>query len=360
MDHSGRRGRQLEQMHVPDAINGSPQTAGRAAARDAQHRGAVDVSVIIPTYNRLWCLPEAIASCREMRCSNEIIVVDDGSTDGTWDWLQQQSGLRILRQPNLGKAYAVNRAFEAAVGEYVRFLDSDDLLPAGATDLQLAKAREAAADVVVAGYTAWRSDRGEETRGWTACDDFLAQQLGECDSSHYSAYLFRKQLLEGVRHKPEYAFRDDRMFVIEMALRHPRLAVFERPGLIHRHHGQDRLQFRPGMAAVVSYWQEKEVYVRAAALLAEVGEATPRRRRAIAASLWPVARRIGFSDVPAALRLVAWMRDLSPDFSIPMRDSADRLYAALGFPLAQRLVNVARVLRNLSGRMLSLGLGDRR
>lgn len=60
----------------------------------------IDISIIIPTYNRLWSLPRAIESCREASCSVEIIVIDDGSTDGTWQWLQQQDGLISLKQNN--------------------------------------------------------------------------------------------------------------------------------------------------------------------------------------------------------------------------------------------------------------------
>ena len=68
----------------------------------------IDVSIIIPTFNRLWCLPRAVASCRDSAVSVEIIVVDDGSSDGTWEWLSAQKDVVALKQENWGKGWAVN------------------------------------------------------------------------------------------------------------------------------------------------------------------------------------------------------------------------------------------------------------
>src|SRR4051812_30413827 len=99
----------------------------------------IDVSVVIPTYNRLWCLPRAINSCLNTQCNTEIIVVDDGSTDGTWEWLQQQPGLVIIKQLNQGQTYAVNKGTSVAKGKYIRFLDSDDFLYPGIIDKQYQK-----------------------------------------------------------------------------------------------------------------------------------------------------------------------------------------------------------------------------
>lgn len=74
------------------------------------------LSIIIPTYNRLWCLPEVLASCPRDPAI-EIIVIDDGSTDGTWEWLAAQPGIRAIRQDNWGKPAAVNHAFALAQGQ---------------------------------------------------------------------------------------------------------------------------------------------------------------------------------------------------------------------------------------------------
>lgn len=90
------------------------------------------ISIIIQTYNRLWCLPRAVHSCRQSAISSEIIVVDDGSADETWDWLQAQPDVTAIKQTNWGKDHAVNRGFDMARGEFVRFLDSDDLVVPGA------------------------------------------------------------------------------------------------------------------------------------------------------------------------------------------------------------------------------------
>jgi len=100
----------------------------------------VDVSVIIPTYNRAGLVVEAIESVlRQTAPPREIIVVDDGSTDGTPDALAS-FGDRIVavRQENQGVGGARNRALAMATGRYLAFLDSDDTWLEFKLELQVA------------------------------------------------------------------------------------------------------------------------------------------------------------------------------------------------------------------------------
>ncbi len=90
------------------------------------------VSVIIPTYNREDLLPRALDSVIAQTFEDwEIVLVDDGSTDGTAslaDTYSKRLGERIVytRQPNTGCGGARNRGIDTARGRFVAFLDSDD------------------------------------------------------------------------------------------------------------------------------------------------------------------------------------------------------------------------------------------
>lgn len=88
------------------------------------------VSVIIPTFNRSSYLRQAIASVLAQTWSDfEIVVVDDGSTDDTAAAVAAFDDVRIvtLRQDNAGRSVARNRGLAQARGEYIAFLDDDDL-----------------------------------------------------------------------------------------------------------------------------------------------------------------------------------------------------------------------------------------
>ena len=305
------------------------------------------LSLIVPTYNRLWCLPELLATCPRAP-DIEIIVIDDGSTDGTWDWLAAQPGIRAVRQDNWGKPVAVNHGFAMARGDYVKFVDSDDLLLPEAVLAQLDQACAARADVAVAGYIARHEPGGHEVpHPWSDCGDFLAQQLGECDSSHYSAYLFRREFLAGIRHRPEFAFRDDRMFVIECALAQPAVVAFDRPTLVHRHHDRGRIQFQRGSVAVVTNWQERQMWQKVIALLDQRGLLTARRAKAMSINLWELATRTGAYNLQEAREILAMLTRLDPQFR-PPRAGRGRLYGLLGFTAAQRTVNLLRWARNVA------------
>ncbi|HTG45381.1 MAG TPA: glycosyltransferase, partial [Verrucomicrobiae bacterium] len=87
-------------------------------------------SVLVPSFNREELLRETIDSVLSQSHKNyELIVIDDGSTDGTWDMLQSYGNrVRALRQSNRGPEVARNLGGAHATGEYLVLLDSDDLL----------------------------------------------------------------------------------------------------------------------------------------------------------------------------------------------------------------------------------------
>jgi glycosyltransferase involved in cell wall biosynthesis len=86
-------------------------------------------SIIIPTYNRRDLLRRTLDSVRAQTFTDsETIVVDDGSTDGTAEYLARLAGkVRVVRQSNSGPGAARNAAAAIAAGEYLAFLDSDDM-----------------------------------------------------------------------------------------------------------------------------------------------------------------------------------------------------------------------------------------
>ena len=113
------------------------------------------LSVVIPTYNRGPKIGETIDSALGQTVTPlEIIVVDDGSTDETAAWIEAHYGerVRLLRQPNGGVARARNTGWKAASGEWIAFLDHDDLWHPD----KLERLLEAATPAVGVIYCRWR------------------------------------------------------------------------------------------------------------------------------------------------------------------------------------------------------------
>lgn len=97
------------------------------------------ISVIIPTYNRSDLLREAIASVLIQSCQDfEVVVVDDGSTDDTRAVVRSFNSPKIsyFFQENCGRSAARNTGIRLAGGEYIAFLDSDDIFMPNKLELQ--------------------------------------------------------------------------------------------------------------------------------------------------------------------------------------------------------------------------------
>lgn len=306
-----------------------------------------DITIIIPTRDRLWSLPRAVQSCRSNRLRIEIIVVDDGSRDGTREWLHAQPDIIVINGEGWGKPWGVNQGLGVATGKYLRYLDSDDWLNAGANEMQFDIAETTDADLVVSGMDVYQDDVLKERYPWPATDDFMAQQLGEEFGSHYSAFLFRRDFVKDIPHRTlfpsaDFASRDDRCLILEVAMRNPRISVSGSPALAHRFHDKHRLQFRTGLRSTGTHIQQLYIYQQILDLLEQRGELTSRRKQAAIKVLWPLAHWIGYSHARDAEAIAEWIKSLDPDFRPPDPGPLGWMYRTLGFRQTQRVLRIRR------------------
>lgn len=108
------------------------------------------ISVVIPNYNGMLYVEEAVESALNQDYQNiEVIVVDDGSTDGSQKLLRKyENRIRLIETENRGAAAARNTGMKVARGELIAFLDSDDLWKSNKLTRQVQKMVEEDSDLV--------------------------------------------------------------------------------------------------------------------------------------------------------------------------------------------------------------------
>lgn len=124
------------------------------------------VSVIVTAYNLIKYLPETIDNVLQQTYRDfEVIVVDDGSTDNTAAWVRQVSDprVRLIWQSNMGLAGASNTGVENAKGEYITFLDADDLWEPTKLAKQVAILDRCPEIGIVYTWVTYMSEEGEST-----------------------------------------------------------------------------------------------------------------------------------------------------------------------------------------------------
>ena len=125
------------------------------------------VSVIMPAYNVEKYIEAALSSLLVQTYQNlEIIVVDDGSVDGTASVIERLAAaderIRSLRQENAGVSSARNNALKLATGEYICFLDSDDTAEEAMIEKLVSAIENSGADLVECQYSRWDQDGNRE------------------------------------------------------------------------------------------------------------------------------------------------------------------------------------------------------
>jgi glycosyltransferase involved in cell wall biosynthesis len=133
------------------------------------------VAVVIPCFNYAQFLGDAIASVLDQtRAADEVIVVDDGSTDDTAAVAQRAPGVRYVWQRNAGPSVARNAGLAAVRSEFVQFLDADDVLLPTALESGLRCALAHPECAFVAGRHVVVRAEGSVARPWP---EFVTQDL---------------------------------------------------------------------------------------------------------------------------------------------------------------------------------------
>jgi glycosyltransferase involved in cell wall biosynthesis len=181
------------------------------------------VSVIIPTFNRLDLLKETVDSVRQQTFRDfEIIVVNDGSTDGTTEWLRSQTDLRVLEQSNSGIATSRNNGAAAARAQWLAFLDHDDLWAPDKLRVQAEFLKQNLDVGLVAARHVRLGKRHRLSRRvlWLKGDLFV-KEFSE-SFIHTSSVVIRRDVFEKIRGFPsKYRFADEFDVWLKIAAAYP-------------------------------------------------------------------------------------------------------------------------------------------
>lgn len=221
------------------------------------------VSVCMPAYNAEEYVADALDSALGQTWPElEIIVVNDGSTDGTANVLdkyrEEYSQVTVFHQGNKGASAARNRAFEAATGAYVQYLDADDLLHPRKVEAQVTALEASAPGRVAVCSTVYFQDgeppesgkraKGEKHIPWLTSDDPVQWliNLWTPDKGwgmvQPGAWLVPCEVIEEAGPwREDISLDDDGEFFTRALLASNGIRYIEEGCVYYRHHDQARL-----------------------------------------------------------------------------------------------------------------------
>lgn len=268
-------------------------------------------SVIIPTYNRLQLAMDAVASVLAQTMPDfEVIVVDDGSTDGTAAALRGLHGdrIRVVVQANGGVSRARNVGASLARGQYIAYLDSDDLWEADKLEVfhEAIRTRAGEASFYFSDFRRFEMTTGEFyplsntelfprlfnhfQKETDACYGASSLEAFKCVLNDYpffpSTFILSREIHDHIRWDPTVRFSEDFNFVAKISDLYP-LVYIDRKLSVVRMHTSNKSANRQGKLAshfATLKATEARVY-QDAAKLREVGIAAGRKHFAAAREL---------------------------------------------------------------------------
>jgi hypothetical protein len=204
------------------------------------------VSVVVPTYNRASMLAECLASlAKQTQPPLEVLVIDDGSSDDTPIVARRfEPMVRYFRKENGGKPAALNFALPLVRGDWVWFLDDDDVALPRSIESRLATADAAPDAALVISRFLWGSSdssglvqAGEPLR-WPAFDavDFYPKFLRSCFAHLNGALIRRTRVAEVGWFRTDLLTSEDYDYTLRVA-RGVQVALCDEPTFVFRQHG---------------------------------------------------------------------------------------------------------------------------
>ena len=187
------------------------------------------LSIVVPVFNAERYLPESLGSLLPtLRDDWELIVVDDGSSDNSLELCRKltanRPNCRMLTQPNGGPGRARNRGLDAARGEYITFLDADDVFAPGTLEHAAEALRESTADLTLLPVARIRAGAGPEPlvriadeRRISGADLRSLWCAGDARIKGYAGgKIYRKEILTGCRFPEDMRFAEDMYFLADV------------------------------------------------------------------------------------------------------------------------------------------------
>ena len=177
------------------------------------------ISVIVPVYNIAPYLKQCLESIVRQTChSLEIILIDDGSTDGSGCICDEYAGtdnrIQVIHQKNAGAAAARNAGLDVATGDYLAFVDSDDWLETDSFTYMLEELKKEQADIVQCSYRDIFINRQTDHICKVAGSSFdqvsyLARFTEDWTCSLLWDKLFRRDLFQDIRFETGHVIDDE-------------------------------------------------------------------------------------------------------------------------------------------------------
>jgi glycosyltransferase involved in cell wall biosynthesis len=208
---------------------------------------APSVSVVIPAYNSADYLADAIESSAGQDYDGpiEVIVVDDGSTDDTAAVAERYPEVKLFRQDNQGPAAARNVAIEAAGGEVIATLDSDDRMLPGRLRKQVDYLLEHPEAGVVIGLHELQVDPGVAVPKWLLTQAGMRFDDDEDDGGLLGQYVtatlaaWRRTFDEVGPYDPAFRYGEDIDLLIRIADAGKAIGTIDEPLITRRLHGKN-------------------------------------------------------------------------------------------------------------------------
>ncbi len=195
------------------------------------------ISVIVPLYNSEKWIAECCESVLSQSYENtELILINDGSSDSSGEIIENialhDERVKIINIEHSGVSCARNAGLDAAAGEYIAFLDSDDTLEREALSVMHRLCKESDADIAVCAKMEISPDGRIEVREfpmpyetWLG-NDGLKASLSDHPAT-YSVWgkLYRKELIKDVRFTQGRQAHEDSFFVFQCMLKQPKVVV---------------------------------------------------------------------------------------------------------------------------------------